>query len=343
MSRLRALLLVGVVVGLAATSAASAERRQPVLQRANPLFVSLAPDYKSPIPAPGGGYAMLDPEAHPVVPSTVSDLRFLEYKNRDDLGGFIPAPIGWLAIGTCRPKVNLSHDACPGVNSTGELGKSQIDFYSNNQVGNKINSYTWLHGLGPHKRTCAACGTLIFPGGLPSNTPLPPRNQGFGGQTPPPKKPQHPPVTVEKNTGDCGTKGISIVSNLGRRTVGGVPVNACQIYVVNQEPGDGTFERMTITNTTSVPYVLSLRATGTENRLWQDLEMGVWVRGGAAPSPLPPLHFWTAQYNEIQVLKPGEVVQYLVELYLPLSAGNADQKLPAIIDFNWRAIEKTAG
>jgi hypothetical protein len=334
MTRLRALLLVAVFAALVVTSAASGRLTQPVLRRPNPLFVSLGLDYVNPIPAPGGGYALLEPQAHPVIPSSVKDLRFLEYEKRDDLGGFIPAPKGWLAIGACRPKVNLTHLPCPGVNITGKLGKSQIDFYSNNQVGNRINSFTWLHGLGGRgNHKCAACGTLIFPGGLPTNTPLPGPNQGFGGKTPPPKPPPSQPVTVSNDTGDCGTKGISIVSNLPK----------CRIYVVNQEPGDGTFEKMKITNTTSVPYILSLHATGTPNRLWQDLEMGIWVQGDPAPQPLPPLHFWTAQYNEVQVLQPHEVVHYLIELYLPLSAGNADQKLPAIIDFNWRAIEKTSG
>lgn len=341
MTRLRALLIVGVFVALVAASAASGQRTEPVLRRPNPLFVSLGLDYVNPIPAPGGGYALLDPLAHPVVPSSVKDLRFLEYEKVSDLGGFVPAPKGWLAPGTCRVKVQKSDNPCPGVNLNGKLGKSQIDFYSNNQVGNKINSYTWLHGFGGGKGRCAACGIKPpFPF-IPSNTPLPPANQGFGGQQTPPPKPPHKPVTVSNDTGDCGTPGISIVSNLPARTVHGVPVHACQIYVVNQAPGDGTFEKMKITNTTSVPYILSLKATGTENRLWQDLEMGVWVEGQPAPSPLPGLHFWTAQYNTLQVLKPGEVVHYLIELYLPLSAGNEDQHLPAIIDFNWRAIQKT--
>ena len=341
MTRLRALVLLGVVVALAVASAASGQQTQPVLRRPNPLFVSIGLDYVNPIPAPGGGFAMLDPESQPVIPSSVKDLRYLEYEKRDDLGGFIPAPQGWLAIGSCRPKVNLSDKPCPGVNlGKGLNGKSQINFYSNNQVNDKINSYTWLHGLGLGKGKCAACNLVGPPGLFPSTSPLPPANQGFGGQTPPPPKPPKTPVTVGNDTGDCGTKGISIISNLPKRTVAGQPVNACVIYVINQAPGDGTFEKMKITNTTSVPYTLSLRATGTPNRLWQDLQMGVWIDGQAAPSPLPPLHFWTAQYNDLQVLQPGQVVHYLIELYLPLSAGNADQHLPAVIDFNWHATQK---
>jgi hypothetical protein len=338
MMRLRALFLVGFVVALAATSAASAQPgpTQPVLRRPNPLFVSIGLDYVNPIPAPGGGYALLDPESQPVIPAAVRDLKFLEYERRDDLGGFIPAPKGWLAVGSCRPKVDLSHNPCPGVNLSGKGGPTQIEFYSANQVNDKINSYTPLHGLpGGKGKKCLACGLQPpFPL-IPSNAPLPGPNQGFGGQpTPPPKKPQpNPSPVTTSDTGDCGTLGISIVSNLPK----------CRIYVVNQEPGDGTFEKMKITNTTSVPYILSLQATGTPNRLWQDLEMGIWIEGQPAPSPLPPLRFWTAQYNNVQVLQPGEVVHYLIELYLPLSAGNADQHLPAVVDFNWRAVQKTSG
>jgi len=56
-----------------------------------------------------------------------------------------------------------------------------------------------------------------------------------------------------------------------------------------------------------------------------------------SPSPLPPLVYWTTQYNDLDVLAPGETVTYVVELYLPTSAGNVDQGLAAVIDFDWQA------
>lgn len=334
MNRLRALLLVGLVIAIAATSAASGQRTQPVLRRPNPLFVSIGLDYVSPIPAPGGGYALLDPERKGVIKASVVDLKFLEYERRDDLGGFIAAPIGWLATGNCYPP--QKDVVCPGRPLTGSLGRTGVPFYKN-QAHSKVVSYTYLHGIG-RPRSCVACGAVTFPGGFPSTAPVFPANGGFGGQPKPPHhkptKPTKPSHPVKKGSaGDCGTAGISIVSNLPK----------CRIYVVNQEPGDGTFERMTITNTTNVKYVLSLEATGTPNRLWQDLEMGIWERGNPAPTPLPPLHFWTDQYNQLITLDPGQVVHYVIELYLPLTAGNADQHLAAVLDFNWRAVERTPG
>jgi hypothetical protein len=102
-------------------------------------------------------------------------------------------------------------------------------------------------------------------------------------------------------------------------------------------PGDATTERLTITNTTDSAYTLSLRATGTRNQLWNDLRMGVWEDGSPPPSPLPPLLDWTTQFNDLTTLRAGRSVTYLIQLYLPTSAGNADQSLAAIIDFVWRA------
>jgi hypothetical protein len=102
-------------------------------------------------------------------------------------------------------------------------------------------------------------------------------------------------------------------------------------------PGDSTAELVTVTNTTDSTYVLSLRAAGTQNLLWQDLRLGVWEHGTAAPSPLPPLLDWTTQFNPLQTLAPGQSVTLEVELFLPASAGNADQNLTAVISFIWHA------
>lgn len=102
-------------------------------------------------------------------------------------------------------------------------------------------------------------------------------------------------------------------------------------------PGDSAFERMTIRNESDVPFSLSLRASGTPNRLWNDLEMGVWEVGTPAPSPLPALLWWTTQDNQLTTLQPGETVVYQIELALPATAGNADQGYAATIDFHWHA------
>ena len=54
-------------------------------------------------------------------------------------------------------------------------------------------------------------------------------------------------------------------------------------------------------------------------------------------SPLPPLVYWTTQFWELTTLPADASVTYLIQLYLPTSAGNADQHLAAAVDFVWRA------
>jgi hypothetical protein len=102
-------------------------------------------------------------------------------------------------------------------------------------------------------------------------------------------------------------------------------------------PGDSAFELMTIKNESDVPFTLSLRASGTPNRLWDDLEMGVWEVGSPAPAPLPALLWWTLQENQLTTLQPDESASFHIELALPASAGNADQGYAASIDFHWHA------
>ena len=125
----------------------------------------------------------------------------------------------------------------------------------------------------------------------------------------------------------CGTIGLSIV----------VDKADCRIYAVNMAPGDSASERVTITNQADQAFTLSLRALGTQNRLWNGLQMGVWQVGTAAPSPLPALLLWTTQQNPLTTLQPGQSITYEIELYLPPTAGNDDQGLAATIDFNWEA------
>ena len=125
----------------------------------------------------------------------------------------------------------------------------------------------------------------------------------------------------------CGTIGLSIESNL----------QSCQIDAVNMAPGDATYEHMTIRNDSGASFTLSLQASGTQNHLWNDLQMGVWEYGTAAPSVLPPLLGWTSQENQLTTLQAGQSITYVIELYLPSSAGNDDQGWAAVIDFNWHA------
>jgi hypothetical protein len=111
----------------------------------------------------------------------------------------------------------------------------------------------------------------------------------------------------------------------------------CHIHVVNMAPGGSATEVMTITNDSSQPFTLSLQAGGTQNQLWNDLQMGVWQQGTAAPSPLPRLLLWTTQPNTLTTLAAGASISYEIELYLPTSAGNDDQGKVASISLTWTA------
>jgi hypothetical protein len=102
-------------------------------------------------------------------------------------------------------------------------------------------------------------------------------------------------------------------------------------------PGSSISEVLTINNDSGAPFTLSLTAAGTENQLWNDLELGVWQAGTAAPQPLPELLWWTNQNATLTTLQNGQSASFEVELYLPTTAGNADQGLTASISLNWVA------
>jgi hypothetical protein len=111
----------------------------------------------------------------------------------------------------------------------------------------------------------------------------------------------------------------------------------CTLSGTNLVPGSAISEVLTITNDSGAPFTLALRADGTENQLWNDLELGVWQAGTAAPEPLPDLLWWTNQSATLATLQDGQSISFEVELYLPTTAGNADQGLTASIALNWIA------
>ena len=82
-------------------------------------------------------------------------------------------------------------------------------------------------------------------------------------------------------------------------------------------PGGSVAEVLAVRNDSGAPFTLSLRASGTTGPLWNDLELGVWEAGTAAPVPFPALLLWTTQDNALGVLQAGQTVSYEVELYLP--------------------------
>ncbi|HUJ56690.1 MAG TPA: hypothetical protein VLW49_11955 [Gaiellaceae bacterium] len=314
MRALRALVLVGALVGAAVASAAVSP---PPLQHPSPLFSNLSLDYTSAIPSPGGGFAMLEAPGAEALPASHRDIDFLRYRTRDDWGGFLPAPVGELAFET------------GGIVILGSPQKPGLPLLER-QPGD-VSSYGLRHGV-PAPSPAPLPPSEPQPP-LPSPTPVPPANGGFGGDT----NPHHGAggsshsggagSGATGNAGNCGTKGLSIVSDLRH----------CRIHVVDQGPGAATFEHLTITNTSSSTYTLSFEAQGQEDALWNDLELGVWQRDKPAPTTLPPLRYWATQFTPLITLAPGQRVRYTIEMYLPPSAGNGDQKLAAVVDFAWRA------
>jgi hypothetical protein len=365
----RALVLaaIGLTALLPARVSEAARADVPGVQRPNPALSGFQLDYESPLPAPGGGVASLRPLDPHATAASVHDLRFLAYRDVDDLGGFVPAPVGGRAL------VGL------GRTLVGRFGRAQIPLMRV-QAGGAVASFG-LTGQPPAggkpdngRQPVPGIGVPV-PAPQPSGERLPPpANQGFGGRpgngggnggggtTTAPTTTETttttaatttttaPPASTTGDTGttpgggggggrggggggggggpgNCGTTGLKITSDLA----------GCRIVAVDMRPGDATTERLSVTNESGGPFTLALQATGTQNHLWQDLRMAVYHDGDPPPSPLPPLVYWTTQYNDLDVLAPGETVTYVVELYLPTSAGNVDQGLAAVIDFDWQA------
>jgi hypothetical protein len=358
-----ALLAVLLPLLSAANSAPAApDVLPPPIARPNPALLGIRLDYVSPLETPSGGVAQLEPLVPAVTAAAVNDARYLAYHVRDDLGGFVPAPVGGLALST-------GGRAVVGAGA----GRAEIPLFAQAASGS-VRSFTFGASVGPPdngKQQVPGAGVPpVVPPPTNSNT-VPPPNQGFGGRPAPPPAtttttttaptttttpkpppttttattptttttstttttpaPQPPPTTTTQTgggpTASCGTAGIELVSDL----------SGCRIDAINMAPGDTTVEHIRVTNTSDTTYTLALKASGTQNRLWQDLRLGVWEQGTPAPSPLPPLLDWTTQYNDLDVLAPGRTITYVVELELPTSAGNADQDITALIDFTWRA------
>jgi hypothetical protein len=296
MRSLRAFAAAGAVLAAAAASAAAGQSPAPPLQRPNPFRTNLSLNYASPIPAPGGGDATLAPLDESAVRASVHDLIHLRY-GQGDWGGFLPAPVGGLALG-------------------GTAGG--------------VQSFVFLHHSARRAKGSAGA-PVVPPPPLPKQAPAsqPRANGCFGGCS---KRPKHHAHAKSKGarTWNCGTAGLSIRIDRPR----------CRVRVLNGRPGQGTVEHVTIRNTSSSRYAVSFRAAGKHNPLWRDLQLGVWKRGRTAPTPLPPLRFWTTRFTRMATLAPGEAVRLTIELRLPASAGNGDQHQRAVVDFLWRAAAK---
>lgn len=370
--RSRALLGALALLGAACSPSAHASIARP-----NPVLVSVHLDYVSPLRGSAGGPAALTPLDPAVVQQAVADERYLHYRIEGDLGGFVLAPIGASAWASGGRAVVGGSGKSSEIPQYGQAAEGVVRSFAFIGAGQRTggwtpqNGRTPVRGLGPPPELPAPSNSNAVPppnegfGGRPANpseggkqpsggkSPSGKPEGGKGGsggkskshpggkQPPPVTTPSTPPVVTPPPTEEggqggggsggggasCGTIGLAVSSDHA----------SCRIYAVNMEPGRSASETMTIRDEADVPFTLSLRASGEENRLWQDLRMGVWQAGGPAPDPLPALLLWTTQDNALTTLGPGQEISYEVELYLPLSAGNEDQGETALIDLTWSA------
>jgi hypothetical protein len=335
--------LAALVAALSALALPAIAHAAPPIARPNPALVGIRLDYVNALPPP----STLAPLGPRVTVSANDDKDFLRFRYVGDLGGFMPAPVGTALI-------------------TG--GGRNVHWY----VGGRRPLPTTAPDNGRHP--VPGIGFPVPPPPPnPADTP-PPANQGFGGRpgggggtmttvttTTTRRRPPSTTTTTTTTTttsastttttttatppggavtsssggggggpvsGTCGIPGIQIDSN----------PPGCVVSIGNAAPGDSVSEVMTITNTSGTTYTLALRAEdANHDHLWSDLQMGVYPQFTPPPSPLPPLSYWTAQFNDLTILAPGQTVTYVVVLYLPTTAGNADQGLSAVIGFHWRA------
>lgn len=352
MKRLAALATV-----LGALAAPALAHAAPPIARPNPALVGIRLDYVSALPPP----STLAPLGPRVTLAATDDTLFLRFRQRDDLGGFMPAPVGGLALSSGGRDIH-PHAFPPQIPLFARVAGDQVSSFlaGNDEAAAPDNGTLPVPGLGVPAPP---------PPPTPSNT-VPPANQGFGGTleaggggggtttTTTTRRAKPPTTTTTASTTTAstitapattaqsptagGSGGGGGAPGAGTCGIPGIQIDSsppgCVITIGTAAPGDAVSEVMTITNTSGTTYTLSLRAEdANHDHLWSDLQMGVYPQFTPPPSPLPPLSYWTAQFNDLTVLAPGQTVSYVMVLYLPTTAGNADQGLTAVIGFHWQA------
>jgi hypothetical protein len=356
-----------VAVALGALAApALAHATAPPIARPDPVTYPIKLDYTSPLPT-------LQPFEQDVISASVDDLESLVYEKTADLGGFIVAPLGQTALSsggrdvlppaTYKPQIPLFALAAGKISSftfTGTPTGPTLPPDNGNGVTPPVPP-TPENVVPPANEGFGGNGNT---GGGGSGGSTTTKSSGSGGGTT--TTTRRPPTTTTATTattattgttgttttsvttttarggsggggcsggtcspGSCGTPGISITST----------APSCTITLTNASPGDSAQETMTIQNTSGSPYTLSLEETGpNNNHLWQDLQMAVYDPTGGIPTPpYPLLTSWLGSFHALTTLNPGQTVLYVIVLYLPTTAGNADQGKSAVVDFTWQA------
>jgi hypothetical protein len=128
-------------------------------------------DYEDPLNGPDGKPTQLAPLGQGVIMAATRDQTYLAFERLDDLGGFVPAPIGRLTLTTG------GHDVLsPGTH------KPQIPLFQQ-AAGGKVQSFTFTgNPSGPTPPPDNGNGPIPPPPPpTPGNNNVPPPNQGFAG------------------------------------------------------------------------------------------------------------------------------------------------------------------
>jgi hypothetical protein len=371
----RRLSALAVVMSVLASPALA--HAAPAVQRPNPAIYPVTLDYSSPLPGAAGSPAALPALGRGVILAAITDREYLAYKKLDDLGGFEPARVDAIALssgghdvlhpGAQKTQIPLYSQAAGGRISSYTFAMANPDGGN----GAPDNGKQPVPPIGVPPPPPAPTGSNTVPpanqgfggepgggqshaGGSHTTTTTTTTTGGAGTTTTTPAITAATTTTPSPSgTSAAGTGGGGSGAGSGSGCSGGtcaagacgvpgVQVDSsaagCTVAIADAVPGDSGSETWTIKNTTGAPYTLSIGVDATpSNHLLGDLQMGVWDASGTPPATLPPLTSWTAGFSNLTTLNPGQTVQYEVELYLPTTAGNADQGETVSITLHWHA------
>jgi hypothetical protein len=373
----RLLAVFATTAGALAAPALAHAAAPPPIARPNPVTYPIRLDYTGPLVGTDGKTASLAPLQQGVIMAATVDAASLKYEKPDDLGGFIPATVGRFPLAGGGHDVLSPGRHATQIPLFAVAGGGAIDSFTftgtppSGPTPPPDNGNTGITpppppspgnipppanqgfgggrgggggGGGTTTTTTTTTTTHSHPPPPPTTTTTTTTTQ----QPPPPTMTttQAPPTTTTTGgggggggggsgcsggtcaAGSCGSAGLSVDSSLP----------GCTLSITNASPGDSVTEMFTLQNTSGSPYTLSFKAQGANNNhLWQDLQMDVYDPSGGAPTPpLPSLTSWLG-FHALTTLNSGQTVTYVVELYLPTTAGNADQGRSAVVDFIWSA------
>ena len=368
---MRRLVLIAAVAGALSAPGLAQAAAPARIARPNPVTYPIRLDYVDPLVGADGKPASLAPLVQSVMMAAARDAATFRYASQGDLGGFVRATVGEGALAGGGRLVIHPVSFKPQIPLFARAGGGTVLSYT---FAHTPTGPTWAPDNGRVPRLAPppppTPGNVPPPanqgfggrpggggrnggsGGATTTTKGGGHTGGGGGTTTTTQSPPPPPTTTTTGTttaasggggggggggctggsctsGACGVPGLSVDSNLP----------GCTLTIASAAPGDSVSETFTIQNTSGSAYTLSFMAGGANNNhLWQDLEMDVYDPSGGAPTPpLPSLTSWLGSFYALTTLNPGQTVQYVVVLYLPTTAGNADMGRSAIIDFTWSA------